>query len=108
MLTELQGQIERITLSNEENGFKVNVPDRQDLACAVGNLMARYLAKSSIGKKIKILPRISIFTLELFFNEGEVNTAIKLKKETTMKRKPSRLFMAAVLLYAPLLTGAAR
>jgi exodeoxyribonuclease V alpha subunit len=43
MLTELQGQIERITFTNEENGFtiaKVKVPGRQDLVCAVGNLMA--------------------------------------------------------------------
>jgi exodeoxyribonuclease V alpha subunit len=43
MLAELQGQIERITFTNEENGFtiaKVKVPGRQDLVCAVGNLMA--------------------------------------------------------------------
>jgi exodeoxyribonuclease V alpha subunit len=43
MLTELQGQIERITFTNEENGFtiaKVKVPGRQDLVCVVGNLMA--------------------------------------------------------------------
>ncbi len=43
MLAELQGQIERITFSNEENGFtiaKVKVPGRQDLVCVVGNLMA--------------------------------------------------------------------
>ncbi len=43
MLAELQGQIERITYTNEENGFtiaKVKVPGRQDLVCAVGNLMA--------------------------------------------------------------------
>jgi len=35
MLTELQGQIERITYTNEENGFtiaKVKVPGRQDFA----------------------------------------------------------------------------
>ena len=33
MSTELQGQIERITFTNEENGFtiaKVKVPGRQD------------------------------------------------------------------------------
>ena len=43
MLAELQGQIERITFTNEENGFtiaKVKVPGRQDLVCVVGNLMA--------------------------------------------------------------------
>ena len=43
MLTALQGQIERIIYTNEENGFtiaKVKVPGRQDLVCAVGNLMA--------------------------------------------------------------------
>ncbi len=43
MLAELQGQIERITYTNEENGFtiaKVKVPGRQDLVCAVENLMA--------------------------------------------------------------------
>jgi exodeoxyribonuclease V alpha subunit len=43
MLADLQGQIERITFTNEENGFtiaKVKVPGRQDLVCAVGNLMA--------------------------------------------------------------------
>ena len=43
MLAELQGQIERITFTNEENGFtiaKVKVPGRQNLVCVVGNLMA--------------------------------------------------------------------
>ena len=43
MLAELQGQIERITFTNEENGFtiaKVKVPGRHDLVCVVGNLMA--------------------------------------------------------------------
>ena len=43
MLAELQGQIERIIYTNEENGFtiaKVKVPGRQDLVCVVGNLMA--------------------------------------------------------------------
>jgi exodeoxyribonuclease V alpha subunit len=43
MLVYLQGQIERITYTNEENGFtiaKVRVPGRQDLVCVVGNLMA--------------------------------------------------------------------
>jgi exodeoxyribonuclease V alpha subunit len=43
MLAELQGQIERITFTNEENGFtiaKVKVPGRHELVCVVGNLMA--------------------------------------------------------------------
>ena len=43
MLAELQGQIERITFTNEENGFtiaKVKVSGRPDLVCVVGNLMA--------------------------------------------------------------------
>jgi exodeoxyribonuclease V alpha subunit len=43
MLAELQGQIERITFTNEENGFtiaKVKIPGRPDLVCVVGNLMA--------------------------------------------------------------------
>jgi hypothetical protein len=43
MPAELQGQIERITFTNEENGFtiaRVKVPGRHDLVCAVGNLMA--------------------------------------------------------------------
>ncbi len=43
MLAELQGQIERITFTNEENGFtiaKVKVPGRPDLVCVVGTLMA--------------------------------------------------------------------
>jgi exodeoxyribonuclease V alpha subunit len=43
MLVELQGQLERITYTNEENGFtvaKVKVPGRRDLVCVVGNLMA--------------------------------------------------------------------
>lgn len=43
VLTDLQGQIERITFTNEDNGFtiaKVKVPGRQDLVCVVGNLMA--------------------------------------------------------------------
>ena len=43
MLTELQGQIERITFSNEENSFtiaKVKVPGQRGLATVVGNLVA--------------------------------------------------------------------
>ncbi len=43
MLTELQGQIERITYTNEENRFtiaKVKVPGQRGLATVVGNLMA--------------------------------------------------------------------
>ena len=43
MLTDLTGQIERITFSNEENGFtiaKVKVSGQTDLVTVVGNLMA--------------------------------------------------------------------
>ncbi|MFH1029264.1 MAG: hypothetical protein V1791_14790 [Pseudomonadota bacterium] len=43
MLTELTGQIERITFSNEENGFtiaKVKVSGKIDLITVVGSLMA--------------------------------------------------------------------
>lgn len=43
MLTELQGQIERITFINEENSFtiaKVKVPGQRGLATVVGNLVA--------------------------------------------------------------------
>jgi exodeoxyribonuclease V alpha subunit len=43
MLTELSGQIERITFTNEENGFtiaKVKVDGRADLVTVVGNLLA--------------------------------------------------------------------
>ena len=43
MLTDLQGQIERITYSNEENGYtiaKVKVYGRRDLVTVVGNFMA--------------------------------------------------------------------
>ncbi|MEE8461537.1 MAG: ATP-dependent RecD-like DNA helicase [Acidobacteriota bacterium] len=43
MLTELQGQIERITYTNEENRFtiaKVKVPGQRGLATVVGNFMA--------------------------------------------------------------------
>ena len=43
MSTELTGQIERITFSNEENGFtiaKVKVAGRRDLVTVVGTLMA--------------------------------------------------------------------
>jgi len=43
MLTELQGQIERITYTNEENGYtvaKVKVHGRHDLVTVVGNLLA--------------------------------------------------------------------
>jgi exodeoxyribonuclease V alpha subunit len=41
MLTELKGQIERITYYNEENGYtiaKMRVPGRSDLVTVVGNL----------------------------------------------------------------------
>ena len=43
MLIDLQGQIERITYSNEENGFtiaRVKVYGRRELVTVVGNLMA--------------------------------------------------------------------
>ena len=43
MLADLQGQIERITYTNEENGFtiaKVKVYGRRDLVTVVGNLLA--------------------------------------------------------------------
>ena len=43
MLTDLEGQIERITYTNEENGFtiaKLKVYGRPDLVTVVGNLMA--------------------------------------------------------------------
>ena len=43
MLTDLSGQIERITFTNEENGFtiaKVKVQGKWDLVTVVGNLMA--------------------------------------------------------------------
>jgi exodeoxyribonuclease V alpha subunit len=43
MLNHLTGQIERITYSNEENGFtiaRVKVPGRRDLVTVVGNLMS--------------------------------------------------------------------
>jgi len=43
MLTDLSGQIERITFTNEANGFtiaKVKVPGKRDLVTVVGSLMA--------------------------------------------------------------------
>ena len=43
MITELSGQIERITFTNEENGYtigKLKVPGRQDLVTIVGTIMA--------------------------------------------------------------------
>lgn len=43
MLTDLQGQIERITYTNEENGYtiaRVKVYGQRDLVTVVGNLMA--------------------------------------------------------------------
>jgi len=43
MLTELQGQIERITYTNEENGYTVarlKVYGRQDLVTIIGNMIA--------------------------------------------------------------------
>jgi len=43
MLTDLSGQIERITYSNEENGFtiaKLKVPGRRGLVTVIGNLMS--------------------------------------------------------------------
>ncbi|MBK5101507.1 MAG: ATP-dependent RecD-like DNA helicase [Desulfobacteraceae bacterium] len=43
MLIELQGQIERITYTNEENGYtiaKVKIYGQRDLVTVVGNLMA--------------------------------------------------------------------
>ena len=41
MLADLQGQIERITYTNDENGYtiaKVKVYGRRDLVTVVGNL----------------------------------------------------------------------
>jgi exodeoxyribonuclease V alpha subunit len=43
MLADLQGQIERITYTNDENGYtvaKVRVYDKKELVTVVGNLMA--------------------------------------------------------------------
>ena len=43
MLTDLSGQIERITFTNEDNGFtiaKVKVQGKKDLVTVIGNLMA--------------------------------------------------------------------
>jgi len=43
MLVELQGQIERITYTNEKNGFtiaRLKVYGQNDLVTVVGNLMA--------------------------------------------------------------------
>ena len=43
ILADLHGQIERITYTNEENGFtiaKVKLYGQRDLVCVVGNLMA--------------------------------------------------------------------
>ncbi|GAF88738.1 unnamed protein product, partial [marine sediment metagenome] len=43
MLTDLSGQIERITFTNEENGFtiaKVKVQGKRDLVTVVGSLMS--------------------------------------------------------------------
>ena len=43
MVSNIQGQIERITFHNEENGFtilRLKVPGYRELATLVGNLMA--------------------------------------------------------------------
>ena len=43
MLTDLQGQIERITYFNEENGYtvaKVKIPNRNELVTVVGSIIA--------------------------------------------------------------------
>ena len=43
MLVELQGQIERVTYTNDENGYtiaKLKVYGQRDLVTIVGNLMA--------------------------------------------------------------------
>jgi exodeoxyribonuclease V alpha subunit len=43
MLSDLQGQIERITYTNDESGYtiaKVKVYGRRDLVTVVGNLLA--------------------------------------------------------------------
>jgi exodeoxyribonuclease V alpha subunit len=69
MSTELTGQIERITFTNEENGFtiaKVKVPGRRDLVTAVGTLMApmpgeildmkgEWTHHSKFGEQFKVL-----------------------------------------------------
>lgn len=48
MLTELQGQIERIPYTNEENGYtvpRVKISGRRDLVRFVGNIMAPMAAE---------------------------------------------------------------
>ena len=43
MITELQGQVERITFTNEDNGYsiaKIKVPGRRDLVTVVGRIFA--------------------------------------------------------------------
>jgi exodeoxyribonuclease V alpha subunit len=80
MLTDLPGQIERITYTNDENGYtiaKVKVYGRLDLVTAVGNVMApmpgeilkmqgelvRFPCTSANNLLIllsKVIPRVSI------------------------------------------------
>jgi len=63
MLSDLQGQIERITYTNEENGYtvaKVKVYNRSDLVTVVGNLLSPTLGevikmRGKYGQQFKVV-----------------------------------------------------
>lgn len=89
MLIDLQGQIERITYTNEENGFtiaKVNVYGHRDLVTVVGNLLAprpgevikmrgEWANHPKYGKQFKVthyksLVPASVYGIEKYLGSG--------------------------------------
>ena len=92
MLNNLTGQIERITYSNEENGFtiaRVKVPGRRDLVTVVGNLMfpmpgeiikmqGEWTTHSKYGEQFKLVSYktsvpATVYGIQKYLGSGLIN-----------------------------------
>ena len=111
MLTDLQGQIERITYTNDENGYtiaKVKVYDRRDLVTVVGNFMApmpgeilkmqgEWAHHPKFGEQFKVvhyksLVPASVAGIEKYLGSGLIKGIgpVMAKRIVTPSVKPSR------------------
>ena len=87
MLVELQGRIERITYTNEENGFtiaRVKVPGRHDLVCVIGKrMMSRTKTPAAAPNAIRLIPCVQKIAM--------ISTAPRLSTMARAVRKMIRL-----------------
>ena len=111
MLTDLQGQIERITYTNEETGYtiaKVKVYGRLDLVTVVGNFMApmpgeilkmqgEWANHPKFGEQFKVahyksLTPASVAGIEKYLGSGLIKGIgpVIAKRIVTPSVKPSR------------------